>query len=106
MACPTYKPHEKGLPYTQSWRQAHHDRGVDVILRRDSVRGEEVDDLVRAEAGVAHAGDDLVDRVLGERDEPVGRDGGGVGAAGEELEAGAAVAVGDTDGTGELDTVT
>ena len=79
------------------------DRGVDVVLRGDGVRHEQVDDLGGAEARVAHPAQDLVRRVLRERDEPVDRGDGVVRAAREELEPRAAEAVADRDRAGELD---
>ena len=79
------------------------DRRVDVVLRGDGVRHEQVDDLGGAEARVAHPAQDLVRRVLRERDEPVDRGDGVVRAAREELEPRAAEAVADRDRAGELD---
>ena len=81
------------------------DRRVDLVLGGDGVRGEEVDDLDGGEARVAHAREDLVVVVRRLGHEQVGGGARDVGPACEELEAGTACAVGDTDGASELDAI-
>ena len=75
---------------------------VDVILGGDTVRRQEVDSLGRAEPSVLHTGQDLVDRILRQRDQTIGRHLGVVGTTCEELEAGATTTVAHTHGTCEL----
>lgn len=103
-----------GLPWTFCGRGvsttalskifARTDR-VNLILRSDGVRREQVDELVGGEAGIGHAREDLVDRVLGQRDEVRGRHLRVVRASGQELEARAARAVAHGDGASELDAI-
>ena len=81
------------------------DGRINVVLCRDGVRREKVNDLSRAESRVAHTREDLVRWVRRERDQTVGRDDGVVRAASKELEARAANTVADADSTGELDAV-
>ena len=67
------------------------------------MRGQKGDNLVGGETSVGHASEDLVGRVERLRDGAIRSEARVVGATGEELEAGATTAVGDTDGAGELD---
>jgi hypothetical protein len=77
-----------------------------VVLSSDSVRSEQIDDLSRAETGITHTSQDLVDRVrwLGNRE--IWSRTRDVGATSHELQARSANAVGNTDSTRELDEVT
>ena len=79
------------------------DGGVNLVLGRNRVRREEVDDLDRGEAGVAHAREDLVVGVRRLGNEQIRRRLGDVRAPDEELQARSTSAVRDTDGTSELD---
>ena len=74
-----------------------------MILRRDSVRGEEVDDLGDREARVLETVEDLARRVRRLGHEQIRRRLRHVGASREELQARSTSAVRDTDGTSELD---
>lgn len=68
------------------------------------VRGEKSDDLGGGElAGILEASENLGDVVERLRDRQVGSGLGRVLAADEDVQAGRAGAVGDTDGTGQLD---
>ncbi len=78
---------------------------VDRVLRTDSVGDEEPDDLDGREARIAEAREDGVDSVRRERDEVRRGRLGVVGAAGEERELGAAVAVCHPNGACELDAI-
>ena len=77
--------------------------GIDVVLRRDTVGGQEVDNLSGAEASVGHASKDLVHRIGGQRDQAIRRDHRLVRAASKELEARTTAAVAHTDGARKLD---
>ena len=68
-----------------------------------SSRGEECDDLLWAEAGIAETGEDLVDGVERLRDEQFGGCGGSLRPAEEELEAWCTRTVRESDRTGQLD---
>ena len=81
------------------------DGRVDVVLGGNGMRREEVDDLSGAKASVPHAQEDLVGRVLRERDQAVGRRDGVVRPAREELEARAAETVADAYSTSKLDAI-
>lgn len=78
---------------------------VDLVLRSDGVRRKQVDELVGREAGIGHARENLVDRVLGQRDKVRGRHLRVVRASGQELEARAARAVAHGNGASELDAI-
>ena len=73
-----------------------------MVLCGDAVRGEQVDGLGRAKPSVLHTCQDLVDRILRQRDQAIWCYLGVVGTSGEELEAGAAATVADTHSAGEL----
>lgn len=75
-----------------------------MVLGSDRVGNKQIDNLVGAETSIAHAGEDLVDRVGRLWDGQVGSDARDVGTASHELQAGSASAVRDTDGASELDT--
>lgn len=80
---------------------------VDQSIRAgNGVRDEEVDEVSRGEAGVTHAGEDLVNIVLGLGDEAKGGGDSRVRAAREELKTGSTRAVRDCDGTSELNEIT
>ena len=79
------------------------DSRVDVVLCRNTMRGKEVDDLVRTEARITHAREDLVDRVLRERDEVRRGNRRVIRATCEELKLRSADAVAHRHSTGELD---
>lgn len=76
-----------------------------MVLGSDAVRGEEVDDLCRAESSIAHAGKDLVDGVGRKWNQAVRRDLRVVRTAGKELQARPATAVADTNSTRKLDAI-
>ena len=79
---------------------------VDEISSCDGVRGEEGNDLSSGEASsIGEAGQDAVDGVERLRDGQVGGGLGSVHTAKEDVELRSTGAVGDTDGTGELDEV-
>lgn len=80
--------------------------GVDVILSSDGVRDEQINYFVRGEAGIAHAGQDGVNRVARFWDEEVWRGQRDVETSGVERNASTTSAVANTDGTSELDEVT
>ena len=98
------------------------DRGVDVVGRGGRVavvqserrtfrqavlgvssRGEECDDLLRAEAGVAETVEDLVNCVERLGDEQVGGRSGGLRPTKEKFETGCTRTVRESDRTGQLD---
>ena len=66
------------------------DRGIDMVLGGDGVRDEQVHDLVRAEARIAHARKDRVRKVRRLGDEQVGGRLRDIGPTGEERDARAA----------------
>ena len=85
------------------WRTSNV--GVDFVLSRDGVCGEQVDKLDRGEASVLHTGKDLFSGVSGLGYKAVGRCTGVVRATSHELETRATEAVGGTDGTSKVDAI-
>lgn len=65
-----------------------------------------MDELSRREASIVHAGENLVDAVLRLGDKTILGCESCIRTADQELEAGSTGAVGDTDGTSELDEIT
>lgn len=75
------------------------------VRASDGMRDEQVDEVLRGETSIGHAVEDLVERVLGLGDRAIlGRE-LGIGAAGQELEAGRSRAASDGDGSSELDKI-
>ena len=79
--------------------------GDDGVRASNRVRREELDDLVRVEAGIGETGEDGVDRVSRTRDEAILSRGSCVGTTDEELELGCTRAVAQTKGSSELDEI-
>lgn len=77
-----------------------------MVLSSNSVGSQKIDDLVRGEPSITHAGEDLISAVEGLRDGQVGGRARDVGTAGLELEARSTDTVGNTDSAGELDAIT
>ena len=77
--------------------------GVDFVLSRDGMRGQQVHKLDGGEACILHASKDALDGVGGLGDEVVGGGARVVGTASHELETGAADTVGGSYSTGEVD---
>ena len=76
-----------------------------MILSSNGVGSQQIDHLIGGEASVRHTCENLVGTVEGLRDGQVGGGTSDVRAARLEREARTAFTVGDTNGTGELDTV-
>ena len=76
-----------------------------MVLSSDSVRGEQVNDLIGSEASVGHTSQNLVDRVGRLWDREIWSGARNVGATSHELQARATRAVRHADGAGELDAV-
>ena len=77
-----------------------------MVRTRNRVRGQQRNDLIRGKSSsIREPRNDRIHRVLWLRDKPVGSRSGGIRSASEELEFRCTGAVGDGDGTGELDQV-
>ena len=96
---------EKYAPRSVHQERTYRDGRVNLVLSSDRVRSQKVDNLNGAEAGVTHARKYLVVGVRRLRDEQVGRWLRDVRTTSKELEARATGAVGDSNGTSELDTM-